>query len=95
MKKTSLILLVLIASSWCARAQNAPNLRVKEPDLRRELLKLAEKDQAIRNELISHGMKNPDRAILARMEAIDAANTERMQAIVNQYGWPGPELFPA
>jgi hypothetical protein len=26
------------------------------------------------------------------MKVIDAANVERMKAIVNQYGWPGPEL---
>jgi uncharacterized protein DUF6624 len=75
-----------------AHAQDAPKLPVKEPALRVELLQRVEQDQAIRNELISHGIKSPDKAILARMEAIDAANTERMKAIVNQYGWPGPEL---
>jgi len=87
----SAITLCLVLLSG-ARAQDPPNLPVKEPALRRELLKRAEQDQAIRNELISHGVKNPDKAILAHMAAIDAANTERMQAIVNQYGWPGPEL---
>ena len=75
-----------------AHAQDAPKLSVKEPALRAELLQRVEQDQAIRNELISHGIKNPDEAILARMETIDAANTERMKAIVDQYGWPGPEL---
>lgn len=75
-----------------AQAQDAGNPPVKEPALRRELLKRLEQDQAIRNELISKGVKNPDKAILARMQAIDTANTERVRAIVRQYGWPSPEL---
>lgn len=72
--------------------QDEANLPVKEPALRRELLKLVEKDQAIRNELIRKGVKNPDKAILGRMQAIDTSNTDRMKAIVNEYGWPGPKL---
>ena len=74
------------------QAQEAGNPPVKEPALRSELLKRVEQDQAIRNELISKGVKNPDKAILARMKAIDTANTERMRAIIRQYSWPGPEL---
>jgi Family of unknown function (DUF6624) len=74
------------------QAQEAGNPPVKEPALRSELLKRVEQDQAIRNELISKGARNPDKAILARMQAIDAANTERMKAIIRQYSWPGPEL---
>jgi len=75
-----------------AFAQDANKPAVKEPALREELLKRVDQDQAIRNELISHGVKSPDKTILARMQAIDAANTERMKAIVKRYGWPGPEL---
>lgn len=86
------ITLCLLLSLSNGHAQDAPKLPVKEPALRVELLQRVEQDQAIRNELISHGIKNPDKAILARMEAIDAANTERMKAIVNQYGWPSPGL---
>jgi hypothetical protein len=74
------------------QAQEAGNPPVKEPALRSELLKRVEQDQAIRNELISKGARNPDKAILARMQAIDTANTERMKAIIRQYSWPGPEL---
>lgn len=62
------------------------------PALRLELLQRVEQDQAIRNELIKKGIEHPDEAVLARMKEIDAANTERMKAIVRQYGWPGPEL---
>src|SRR5258706_11171144 len=74
------------------QAQEAGNPPVKEPALRSELLKRVEQDQAIRNELISKGVKNPNKAILARMQTIDTANTERMRAIIRQYNWPGPEL---
>jgi hypothetical protein len=86
---TTLCFVLLLSN---AQAQGAGNPPVKEPALRRELLKRVEQDQAIRNELISKGVKNPDRAVLARMQAIDAANTERMRGIVSRYGWPSPEL---
>jgi len=86
---TTLCFVLLVSN---AQAQEASNPPIKEPALRRELLKRVEQDQAIRNALISKGVKNPDQAILARMQAIDTANTERMRAIVNRYGWPGPEL---
>jgi hypothetical protein len=82
--------IVLLLSDVQAQDQGKPP--VKEPDLRSELLRRVEQDQAIRDELIRHDVKNPDKAILARMQVLDAANTERMKAIVNQYGWPGPEL---
>jgi hypothetical protein len=65
---------------------------VADPALREELLKREEEDQAIRNELISKGVEQPDKSILARMTEIDAANTERMKAIVQQHGWPSRKL---
>jgi hypothetical protein len=74
------------------QAQEAGSPSVKEPALRRELLERLEQDQAIRNERIRKGVEHPDEAILARMRAIDTANTERVRAIVRQYGWPSPEL---
>lgn len=86
------ILCLLLLPFGGARAQGGGEPPVKEPALRRELLKRVEQDQAIRNELISKGVKNPDKAVLARMRAIDAENTERVRAIVARYGWPGPEL---
>ena len=75
-----------------APAQETRNPLVKETALRRELLKRVAQDQAIRNELISKGVEKPDQTILTRMQAIDTANTKRMRAIVNRYGWPSPEL---
>jgi hypothetical protein len=87
---TTLCSVLLLLSN--AQSQDDGKPPVKEPALRSELLKRVEQDQAIRNELISKGVKNPDKTILARMQAIDTANTERMRAIIRQYRWPGPEL---
>lgn len=64
----------------------------RDPALRQELLKMAERDQAVRNELIKAGVRRPGAALLERMAAIDAANTERVRAIVRERGWPSPEL---
>src|SRR5215813_9541145 len=75
-----------------SQAQTSSAQAVANPALRQELLQRVEQDQAIRNELIKKGMEHPDQSILARMQAIDASNTERMKAIVRQYGWPGPGL---
>ena len=81
---------VLLLSN--TQAQEGSNPSVKNPALRQELLKRVDQDQAIRNELIAKGAAHPDKAILARMEAIDKDNTERVRAIVRQHGWPSPEL---
>jgi hypothetical protein len=87
---TNLCFVLLLLSN--TQAQKAGNPSVKDPALRRELLQRVKQDQAIRNELISKGVEHPDKAILGRMRAIDTANTERVRAIVRQYGWPSPEL---
>jgi hypothetical protein len=89
---TNLCFVLLLLSN--TQAQEAGNPSVKEPALRQELLERVEQDQAIRNERIRKRVEHPDEdeAILARMEVIDTANTERVKAIVRQYGWPSPEL---
>jgi len=86
----ALCFILLLASNIQAQTTKAQS--VANPTLRQELLQRVEQDQAIRNELIKKGIEHPDESVLTRMKAIDAANTERMRAIVRQYGWPGPEL---
>jgi hypothetical protein len=86
---TNLCFVLLLLSNTYAQDAGKP---VKESALRQELLERVERDQAIRKELISKGVEHPDEAILARMRAIDTANTERVRAIVRLYGWPTPEL---
>jgi hypothetical protein len=65
---------------------------VSNPALRLELLKMYERDQAIRNEQIARGADRADEALLKRMDEIDSKNTARMRAIIRRYGWPAPEL---
>ena len=88
----SLILCCTLLLGRDAWAQTDGPRPVADPALRQELLKRFEQDQAIRNELISKGIEHPDKAILARMEAIDASNTARLRVVIRRYGWPGPEL---
>ena len=60
--------------------------------LRRELLEMARVDQAVRNEWMREGPGTPSPELLSRMVAIDAANTARLQDIVEEHGWPGSDL---
>jgi hypothetical protein len=86
------IILTAISAAVALQAQVPQKTAATNPTLRQELLSRAEQDQAIRNELISKGMDQPDKSILARMQTIDSENTRRMTEIIKQYGWPGPEL---
>lgn len=80
----------LIASN--TPAQTSKTASVANPALREELLKMVAEDRAIRDALIKKGMEHPDKEILARMEAIDKANTARVRVIVEKYGWPNHKL---
>jgi hypothetical protein len=65
---------------------------ITSPALRAQLLQMAEQDQAIRYEWIQGGVDRPQPEVLRRMAAIDERNLNRMKAIINTYGWPGPEV---
>ena len=60
--------------------------------LRRELLEMRRLDQEVRNAWIHAGVTTPRPEILSRMAEIDARHTTRLQAIVEQHGWPGSDL---
>lgn len=60
-------------------------------ELRAELLAMEEKDQAVRNALIDAGMA-PDSSLVARVQAVDAANRARLKGIIDAHGWPGRSL---
>lgn len=74
------------------QARQAAKQKVSNPTLREELLRRVKQDQAIRDEMIKKGVEHPDKSVMARMAAIDADNTAHMKKLVEQYGWPGPEL---
>jgi len=88
----ALALCLALLAACITQKPAAPGPRAGNPELRSELLSRAERDQAIRDELIAKGMTRPDPEILARMKVIDEENTSRMRAVVGKYGWPGPEL---
>jgi hypothetical protein len=81
---------LLLAGNISAQTTNSQS--AANPTLRQELLQRVEQNQAIRDELTRNGVEHLNPSVLARMKAIDAANSERMRAMVRQYGWPGPEL---
>jgi hypothetical protein len=58
--------------------------------LRQEILKMVEKDQEIRTEIVES--PSPDPAALRKMEEIDRKNTARMKEIIAKHGWPGKSL---
>ena len=66
--------------------------RVSNPDLRQELLSMLERDQNIRNEMITGGVDHPSKDVLTRMDTIDREDTSRMKSIIKQYGWPTASL---
>jgi hypothetical protein len=81
-------------------AQDADTTRVERPDLRAELLAMREADQAVRAkliELIKTSGGQPDMTafmpLKAKVDSVDAANVERVVAIVDaRDAWPGAQL---
>ena len=59
-----------------------------DPELRRELLALVEKDQAARAAVTGP----TDTANIERMREVDRASTARMKAAVAKHGWPGKRI---
>ena len=49
-------------------------------------------DQEVRNEWLQGGAGAPGPELLSRMAAVDARNTTRLRAVVEQHGWPGSAL---
>ena len=64
-----------------------------QPKLARELLSMEERDQQARNRATKEGaviLKDSD--IGKEITRVDAANTKRLKAIVDEFGWPGKSL---
>ena len=92
--RSTLPVLLLSASilSFAGVQQPQDTLRpnVGNPTLRLELLSMKDRDQAIRNDFISKmSTHRTDSVLLAKMIAIDTANTQRIKEIIHQFGWPG------
>jgi hypothetical protein len=57
-----------------------------------ELLEMLRIDQEVRFEMIAQGADSITAEMEARMTEVDAKNTQGILEIVEQYGWPRPEL---
>jgi tetratricopeptide (TPR) repeat protein len=72
-------------------AANEAKLSVAQnPELRDELLRMVDEDQAVRHEAVQGRFQ--DKAVLERMNVIDRRNTARMKEIIAQVGWPTKTL---
>ena len=61
---------------------------IADPELRRELLALVEKDQAARSAITSP----TDTANIELMREVDRSSTARMKEAVAKHGWPGKSI---
>jgi len=60
-----------------------------DDELRAELLRRADRDQAARESLpAEHGMREWEETVAP----VDRANTARLQEIAGEHGWPGHQL---
>jgi len=71
-------------------ANDAKRNAAQKPELRDELLRMVEEDQAVRRAAGAAGFK--DAAANERMKATDVKNTARMKEIIAQEGWPTKTL---
>lgn len=79
-----LVILLLSAKAQCEIA--APS----HPELRKELLAMAEEDQKARQVLVgmSHAEMAVNQDVMQRVVEVDRINVERLKAIIETHGWP-------
>jgi hypothetical protein len=86
---TSLAGLLVALAGPPLRAQEAPPVR--EPELRRELIRRYAVDQQGRDS-IAIALNAGDTAFVIRLMARDSASTAWLKGVVARYGWPGRSL---
>jgi len=81
---------VVLCALLLAIAVNAQPDVPTHPQLREELLKMAEADQKARAALTGVSLEEQQRnqRPIQRMMEVDRVNTKRLQAIVEKHGWP-------
>lgn len=95
------VTLVAIAALGCAPREPAARAPWDET-LTAELLRRVSEDQALRNQVVARLQSGspPDSTLLARLDAVDSANTAWLRETVASHGWPaqsavGPEAASA
>jgi len=63
-----------------------------EPELRAELIEMAAMDQAVRTGIAPLGDDRTADELFALWDQVDAANSSRMEEVLDEYGWPGFRL---
>lgn len=63
------------------------------PQLRAQILEMVARDQAVRQEWIDVGIEDADPELLMRVMMTDLENTAAMKRIVEEHGWPGPDMI--
>lgn len=67
--------------------------KVVRPELRRELLGMRDRDQALRGQLSAHDMEQPDEQLAEKIRTMDVEHARRLEQLVEQEGrWPGVDL---
>jgi hypothetical protein len=78
-----------------AQAQSATDtLEVENPELRRELREMKQRDQQARQALIEKQKSGAQLTLqdVAALKSVDTVNTRRMKSIVEEHGWPSEQL---
>ena len=84
-------LTVYLAALSCSTSDSGDEIgELTHPELRSELLSMAEADQSLRQDLSPERLQ--DTLLLIEMLASQAANANRMVEILDQFGWPGADL---
>ena len=98
MSRLTLICLLVLACAAPARRAPAPEAAELRPArdelLRDELLARVDRDQTVRQSLDRQQQQGqrPDSLDIARVIAVDTANTAWLKRIVAEHGWPGRSL---
>ena len=75
-------------SGWiCVTLSLAGCGAVSHPELQHQLVRMAERDQAARQQVFSTGSEVDSIAVI-RMLAVDAANQDSLLHIIEAHGWP-------
>ncbi|MBI4536220.1 MAG: hypothetical protein HY708_08070 [Ignavibacteriae bacterium] len=84
-----------ITSCFPQQLMDTLQLKVRKPELRKELLAMLKRDQQIRTDFINRmtDFFSLDSArFVSIFDSVDTMNTARMKQIIAQYGWPGTSL---
>lgn len=94
----SVFVLFLAINLTSAFGQEKESAEVQYPDIQQEIMLMYESDQGVREKAVKMFKESdgePDMkafmALKIEQDSIDEANTSRLQGIISEIGWPGPD----